>query len=439
MLVDLIRVPDPTCIDDLSDEPLGLMYLASCLKEAGHDVRITNLAGYSTESWKAEIKEADLYGIQLYTSTSKIGIDIAKYIKEKFSDRPLICGGAHPSALPGSEELKVFDNIVVGEGEASIVKIADAYRESANGGSASGGKKIPRIIRNDFIKDLDSIPLPAWDLVDIMGFHRKVDDHRCFGIMGSRGCSFDCAFCDQAIMGNRVRFRSIDNVVHEIKEAINRYGVRHFEFFDDMFTVRKSRLVEFKEKTKGLDIGYRCNGRTDILTKDTYILLKESGCRVVCFGIESGSQKILDRMNKKNTVENNYKAIKIAQDAGLVVIGYFMIGFPGETLETIEESIEFVERSDIDQAQFYTFVPLPGCDVYKNPDKYGVKIISKDFSDYYLVTGTEGLGGKTVETETLSADELENQMKRIRKFLKEHGFKGKTQGYYKEKLNYKER
>ncbi len=430
MLIDLIRVPDPTCIDDLSDEPLGLMYLASCLRDAGYDARITNLAGHSTESWKSKIKEADLYGIQLYTPTSKLGIDIAEYIKEKFPGKPLICGGAHPSALPESHELKIFDNIVVGEGEVSIVKIADAYRNK---------KKIPRIIRNDFMKDLDSIPLPAWDLVDIIGFHRKVDDHRCFGIMGSRGCSFDCAFCDQAIMGNKVRFRSIDNIVCEIKEAISRYGVRHFEFFDDMFTVRKSRLVEFKEKTKGFNIGYRCNGRTDILTKDTYVLLKESGCKVVCFGIESGSQKILDKMSKKNTVENNYKAIKIAQDAGLVVIGYFMIGFPGETSETIEESIEFVERSEIDQAQFYTFVPLPGCDVYKNPDKYGVKIISNNFSDYYLVTGTEGLGGKTVETETLSADELENQMKRIRKFLKERGFKGKTQDYYKEKLNYKER
>lgn len=429
MLIDLIRVPDPTCIDDLSDEPLGLMYLASCLREKGYDARITNLAGHSLESWKGEIKDADLYGIQLYTPTSEIGVDIAEYIKEKFPQRPVICGGAHPSALPESEELKVFDNVVVGEGEISIVKIADAYK---------GIKNIPRIIRNDFIKDLDSIPFPAWDLVDIMGFHRKVDGRRCFGIMGSRGCSFNCAFCDQAIMGNRVRWRSIDNIVHEIKQAIDKYGVRHFEFFDDMFTARKSRLVEFKEKTKDLGINYRCNGRTDILTEDTYKLLKESGASVVCFGIESGSQKILDRMNKINTVENSYKAIKIAQDAGLTVIGYFMIGFPGETLETIEESIEFVEKSNIDQAQFYTFIPLPGCDVYKNPDKYGVKIISDKFSDYYLVTGAEGLGGKTVETETLSADELENQMKKIRKFLKERGFRGKTQDYYKSKLNYKE-
>ncbi len=331
--------------------------------------------------------------------------------------------------LPESEELNVFDTIVVGEGERSIVKIVKAYKDKV---------KLPRIIKSDFILDLDSIPLPAWDLVDMMNFHRKVDGERCFGIIGSRGCSFHCAFCDQAIMGNKVRFRSVDNIVYEIREAISKYGVRNFEFFDDMFTVRKSRLVEFKEKTKDLNLSYRCNGRTDILTKETYQLLKESGCKVICFGIESGSQKILDRMNKNNSVENNYKAIKLAQGSGLVVIGYFMVGFPGESLSTINESIEFIEKSDIDQAQFYTFIPLPGCDVYKRPYKYGVNIISKDFSDYFLVTGKEGLGGKTVETDTLSALELEEQMKRIRKFLKERGFKGKDQDYYKEKLNYKE-
>lgn len=429
MLVDLIRVPDPTCIDDLLDEPLGLLYLAACLREAGYNVRITNLAGYSSDSWKGNIKEADLYGIQLYTPTCQLGIEIAKFIKEKFPRNPVICGGAHVSALPDSKNLEIFDNIVVGEGEVSIVKIAASYRSK---------KKIARIITNDFIKDLDSLSLPAWDLVDMMSFHRKVDGQRCFGIIGSRGCSFHCAFCDQAIMGDKIRFRSVDSIVSEIKEAIDRYGVRHFEFFDDMFTVRKSRLIEFKKKTAGLNLSYRCNGRTDILTRDTYEYLRDSGCKVICFGIESGSQKILNRMNKCNTVENNYKAIKIAQETGLTVVGYFMLGFPGESLGTIDETLEFVKKSNIDQAQFYTFVPLPGCDVYKNPEKYGIRRISHNFSDYYLVTGSEGLGGKTIETEYLSADEIERQMKRIRQFLKDRGYKGKTQDYYSSKLKYKE-
>jgi anaerobic magnesium-protoporphyrin IX monomethyl ester cyclase len=429
MVIDLIRVPDPTCIDDLSDEPLGLMYLAACLREKGYSPRITNLAGHSFESWKKEIKEADLYGIQLYTPTSNLGIGIAKFIKDRFPGKPVICGGAHASALPLSKELEIFDKVVVGEGEISIVKIADAYRDK---------KDISRVITSDFIKDLDGLPFPAWNMVDMMSFHRKVDNERCFGIIGSRGCVFHCAFCDQAIMGDKIRYRSIDNIVNEIKEVIRLYGVRQFEFFDDMFTAKKSRLIEFKEKTAGLNLSYRCNSRTDTLSKEICSLLKESGCKVLCFGIESGSQKILDMMKKQNTVENNYRAIKIAQEAGLVVIGYFMIGFPGETVDTINESIEFIKKSDIDQAQFYTFVPLPGCDVYKNPKQYGVKIISNNFSDYYLVTGRDGLGGKTVETSAMGADELQNQMKMIRQFLKERGFRGKTQDYYKEKLQYKE-
>ncbi len=428
MLVDLIRVPDPTCIDDLLDEPLGLLYLAAVLSGAGYEVRITNLAGRSETDWKPEIKEADIYGIQLYTPTAPLGIKIAHYIKEMFPDKPVIGGGAHPSAVPESEELDVFDRIVIGEGERSFVKVVDAYRDKTD---------IERFIKSDFIEDLDSLPFPARDLIDMNMFHRKVDEHRCFGIIGSRGCCYKCAFCDRALFGERVRFRSIQNIVDEINHVIDRYGVRHFEFFDDMFTVSKRRLEEFYEKTKNLNIVYRCNGRTDVLDPQVYKLLKSSGCRMICYGIESGSQKILNAMRKGTTVEKNLKAIKMAQEAGIVVAGYFLLGFPGETKETIQQTVSFIKASDIDQAQFYTFVPLPGCEVYKEPEKFGAKIISHNFSDYYLVTGTDGHGGKTVETKYLTADELSEEMKKIRAFLRERGSRGGMQDYYKQSLKYK--
>ena len=139
MLIDLIRVPEPDCIDDLLDEPLGLLYLGSALKCAGYDVRITNLAGCSYEGWKPRIKEADLYGIQLYTPTVNLGVEIAKFIKTNFPGKPVICGGAHPTALPNSSDLSVFDNVIVGEGEVSIVKTADSYQY---------GNKMSRIIKS---------------------------------------------------------------------------------------------------------------------------------------------------------------------------------------------------------------------------------------------------------------------------------------------------
>ena len=428
ILVDLIRSPDPTCIDDLSDEPQGLLYLASSLRQAGYDARITNLAGHTEQSWKPEIKEADIYGVQLYTPTAHHGINIAKYIKDKFPGKPIICGGAHPTADPNDIRLEVFDKIVMGEGERAIVKIVDSYKNNI---------PIPRVITAPPITDLDSIPFPAWDLVDMKSFTRKIDGKRCFGISGSRGCCYQCAFCDRTLFGNKVRFRSIENITNEMKEIIDKYDVRQFEFFDDMFTVSKKRLEEFTERTKGWNISYRCNGRADVKDPEIYKMLKDTGCKKICYGIESGSQKILNLMKKGTTVQQNLNAIKLAQNAGIPATGYFILGFPGETKETIQETINFIKSSDIDQAQVYTFTPLPGCDVAKNPDKYGITRMSKNYDDYFLVTGRDGHGGQTVDTKWLSAKDLYLEVQNTRKFLKEHKWRGDIPDYYKNDLGYK--
>lgn len=427
MEVNLIRVPDTSSIDDNLDEPLGLLYMAGALRQAGFGVRVTNLAGHSIDSWKPEIKEADLYAIQLYTPTAHIGVAIAKFIKEKFPGKPVICGGAHPSALPPDEVIEAFDKIIIGEGERAIVEIANAYKE---------GKELPKLIKYPLIEDLDSLSFPARDLVDMMAFTRKVDGNRCFGIVGSRGCHYKCTFCDRSLMGNKVRWRSVDNVVKEIKEIISVYDVRNFEFFDDMFTCDKKRLIEFKEKVKDLNISYRCNGRADVLDPEVYALLKESGCTMICFGIESGSQRMLNLMRKGTTVEKNYMTIKFAQDAGLIATGYFIVGFPGETKESIQETMEFVKKSNIDQAQFYTFIPLPGNYVAQHPEEYGITRLSKDYSEYYHVTGEDGHGGKIIDTPFLTADEVQEEMKKIREFLRTRKSRGPMQDYYKNKLKY---
>ncbi|MDD5699633.1 MAG: radical SAM protein [Candidatus Nanoarchaeia archaeon] len=428
MLVNLIRPPDPTSLDDMLDEPLGLLYLAASLMEKGHEAKITNLACRTRSDWESDIPEADLYGIQLYTPTANNGVDIARFVKEKFG-KPIVGGGAHPTAIIASSEetelrnlLSVFDHLVAGEGENVLPQIADAYRN---------GETPPQIMTSEQIADLDSIPLPARNLVDMMSFNRKVDGERSFGIVGSRGCSYKCSFCDHSLFGEKVRFRSIDEIVGEIKGIISGYGVRHLEFFDDMFTVSRKRLREFRDKTKGLHLSYRCNGRSDILSKDTYDLVAESGGKVICFGIESGSQRMLDLMNKRTTVEDNFKAIKIAQSAGLIAMGYFLIGFPGETKETIQETKRFIEESGIDQAQAYTFIPLPGTEIYRHPEKFGIIRMHKDYSDYFQVTGADGRGGKVVDTEYLTAAELQEEVMGVRKFLREHTWRGKVQDYYK--------
>ena len=434
MIIDLINVPNPESIDDLLDEPLGLMYIASTLKKEEFDVRITNLAGKGY-NWKDYISlDSDIYGIQLYTPTSNIGIEIAKYIRENNPTSLLVCGGAHPSTnIDSARLLQYFDIIVGGEGENEMVKIAKTFKED-------NSKVYDQKFRlSTPIEHIDSLPFPDRDLVDIMKFHRKVNGKRSFGIIGSRGCPYHCSFCDRSVFGNKVRFRSVRSIFLEILNVLWLYNVDRFEFFDDLFTVSKNRLIDFRDRVKDLNIQYRCQGRTDILDPEIYKLLKESGCYSIGFGIESGNQKILDLMNKNNTVENNYKAIKIAQDFGIIVIGYFIIGFPGETVESINDTLEFIEKSNIDQAQAYQFTPFPGTEVYRNPDKFGVKILNNDWSEYWAVRGENGRGGKTIETKYLSADELENQMSNVRKFLKEYGSRGEVADYYKENLKYKER
>lgn len=429
MKINLIRVPDPSCIDDYMDCPLGLLYLSSSLKQHGYDVIVNDLAG-TGYNWKNYLDlNADLFGITLYTPTANIGIDIAKYIKEiKGNKTPVICGGPHPTAVPFDKNLNIFDCIFQSECENVLPMALDVYNKT---------NVFPKSFIGGNNSSLDDIPFPDRNAVDIMKYHRKVDGEKCFGIISSRGCPFSCNFCDKSMYFNskKIRFRSIDNIVKELKECIDKYNVNHFEFFDDLFAVNKDRLTEFHYKTKDLNLNYRCNSRSDTLTPEIALLLKKSGCSVICFGIESGNQKILDLMNKKTTVEQNYKGIKIAKNSNIFTTGYFIIGFPGETVESINDTMEFIKKSELDKVSVYQFSPLPGTDVYNNPEKYGVKIIAKDWSDYYMVTGKDGHGGKSIETKWLSADELEIQMKKIRKYLKEKKFIGNLQDYEKKLFN----
>ncbi len=413
MLVNLIRVPDPTSIDDHLDEPLGLLYLGAALRQVGFDVKVTD----------GDFVEADVYGIQLYTSTAHRGIRIAKHIKQLYPWALTVAGGAHPTAV--QEGLTVFDIVIRGEGEISFPMVVNYY---------NGHFELQSLYHSS-MHDLDSIPFPARDLVDIMSYHRKVDGHRCFGIIGQRGCGYKCTFCDRSLFGNKARYRSIGNIVEEIQQCIDTYGVRHYEFFDDIPFPTVKRIKEFQEKTKGMNLEYRCNSRPDT-KKNIFKLMEKTGCKMVCFGIESGVQFLLDKMQKGTTVKENLKAIHMAKEEGLDTMGYFILGFPGETKDTIKQTMEFVDKSELDQAQFYTFIPLPGCEAYIKLEEYGAKLISTDYSDYYHVTGSDGHGGKTIDTPSLSADELQEEMQKVRKWLRERKSKGEMQDYYKEKLGY---
>jgi radical SAM superfamily enzyme YgiQ (UPF0313 family) len=221
----------------------------------------------------------------------------------------------------------------------------------------------------------------------------------------SRGCPFRCAFCGLTEEHKFLKRRSPEAVVSEIKYLKYNYGIKAFNFQDDTFTTSRQRLYHLLDLIEPLDISFRCHGRAGLDRKDDYVKLKKAGCVQLSWGIESGSQIMLDRMNKQVDVLDNEDVIQWAKEAGITARAFFMIGFPGETTDTIQETKDFIERTDPDQYFVSSFIPYPSTDVWFNPAKYGVTWVSSNFSDFYQID-KDGFGGLAFETEFLKKEEF---------------------------------
>lgn len=421
MSLKLINPPQPASLDDHLDPPLGLMYLASNLEKNNIYPKIVDLSGQPEGKWGELIGKADVFGMTIFSNSFNISRKIAKLAKKQNPKAIVVVGGPHPTSLPKQTLFyPEFDTVIMGEGEVEIVKLVNNYYS---------GEKIPRIIKTERLENLVDFPPPARHLVDLKEYHRNVEGQKATSMITSRGCPFSCNFCCRDIHGNKVRFYSIDRVIEEVTE-IKKQGINSIIFYDDVFTLNvKGRLDEICRRLKPLDITFRCNGRVGVNKPEDYKTLKWAGCDEIAFGIESGSQKILDLVNKKVTVKQNEDAIKYAKKAGLRTKAYLMVGFPGETQETVNETKKFVERADPDKFTLFSFVPLPGCDVWKNPTKYSIIELSKDWNQYFNISG-QYEGGVTFETKDLSKKEFLRLHNDLVKFLIGRGQRGELEKYY---------
>ncbi len=425
MKVVLINPPQTNSLDDHLDPPLGLMYIASSLEEQNIDVSICDLSSKPQEEWLSSISPADIYGMTLFSASFNSAREIAKIIKERDGASLVVAGGPHATSLP--EETMShgrFDRVIVGEGEVEFPKLVKDFED---------GKTIPKIIYAKPISDIDNLPFPARHLVDLLDYHREVEGKKVTSVVTSRGCPYNCNFCCKDVHGRRIRFRSVDNVVRELKEVIEHYGIKSFIFYDDIFTLKRERLLKLCENLKELNITFRCNGRTGINTLEDYMKLREAGCEEIAFGIESGSQKMLDMINKGSTVENNFQAITLAKQAGLITKAYLVVGFPGESQETVDETKTFMVRTNPDKYTVFAFVPLPGCDVWKNPGRYGIVEISRDWNQFFNIAGNYE-GGYPFRTNDLDPSTIKLLHDDLVNFLltrkENYGQTGKLQQYY---------
>jgi len=341
--------------------PLGLLYIGTVLLNKGHEVDIIdmNAENISTQAMLTRIKDSDIVGLTGMITEYKQIVALSQTIKSTYDIKPVIIGGPLATSFP--EELIKYakaDYIVMGEGERAIL---EAITLPSN-----------RIIQHTQISDLDTIPIPNRSLIKHNlyvenQFHSSKESNvRTTPIITSRGCPYSCTFCYKGMWGKKWRARSPQNIIREMSNLYNQYGINGFIIQDDTFILDKHRVLDLCNRIKDLKFKpkWLCNGRVNLVTPRLCHEMAEAGCVEIAFGIESGNQTILDSINKDTDLGTIENAVRWSKAAGLRVNGYFIIGLPGETKDTIRQTIAFAKELDLDLYGFSLYTPLPGTECY---------------------------------------------------------------------------
>lgn len=359
--------------------PLGLGYIATALKHAGNEVSlIADAKGTFLSSVIAAIEDfsPDIIGFSSMTTNYPNAVETAREIKKKYSI-PIVIGGHHVSAYKDKilKEQQEFDFVVYGEGEETVVELVECL--SHNIKDLSGIKGL--IWRNDkeiltnhprpLETNLDRIPFPARELVDLSKFsvHSHVAEGKSATIITSRGCPFNCNFCSAHLVeGRRYRAHSVNYVLSEIEMLINKYNIRNIVIQDDTFTFDRNRVEEICREIikRKLNFKFGCLSRVDVMDEALAGLLKRAGCNIVMFGIESGDKEVLKKMKKGATIEKARYAIQACNKVGLKSFASFVIGFPSDTGESMQRTIDFAIELKPTLVAFNPLVPFPGADIF---------------------------------------------------------------------------
>jgi len=378
--------------------PLSLGYLGAICEENGYDVSIIDCQAEKLdyESFERRLKgvESDVIGITSATLTYKPALRIAEIAKEIFPNSIVILGGCHATFWDENafKESPHIDVIVRKEGELTFLELLDKIK---------AGKKIDEvkgitykaengtIVRNEdrpYIEDLDSLPYPAHHLLKLNLYIKY--GKLIIPVMTSRGCVYWCDFCCAVRMfGRKYRMRDPIKVVDEIEYMHKTFGTDQFTFYDDAFSVDAQRTEKICDEIvkRGLDIKWDCETRVDMVSRALLEKMKRAGCIAIWFGVESGSQLILDKMHKKIRIEQTRRAFKTAQEVGLMTVASVILGFPGETEETAMETVNFVMSLDPHDVGFYIATPYPGTPLYDLVKSKGW-LKTEDFEKYDTAT-----------------------------------------------------
>ncbi|MFQ6127426.1 MAG: B12-binding domain-containing radical SAM protein [Thermoplasmata archaeon] len=417
--------------------PLGLGYLASYLREMREDVDVRiidyNVEGSLTHFYRRDLKKDlesfDIIGIGFMTPMVDEAFHLAKIANTM--GKPVIFGGPHAAALP--EEMLssgLVDVVVRGEGEQTLAELCGLWAEGSRFEDLSDVVGISYVEDGGvthnpdrpFIQDLDSIPFPARDLLNLDAYRVRYPglafSKPTVNIIGSRGCPNRCIFCASCVIWKRkTRFRSPENIVEELESVISGFGVTQFNFNDDTFTLKTDNVIRMCEMIidRGLDLRWACSTRVTSADKEMFEMMKKSGCTRIGLGIESANPDVLKNIKKGITVEKASRAVRFAKEAGLEVITYFLVGNPGENRKSIKDTIDFIVEHELDS--FPGVVePLPGTELYEIAKERGWL---RDFkwsqllkAENRTIVRTEELSHEDVETLTMVSKIVLNRARR---------------------------
>jgi len=407
--------------------PLNLAYLASYVREQKKDVEVKIIDAEGLELSLEQLYEQvdefspDVIGITCPTPVYHIVKGICSELKKKDNVVPIVLGGPHPTAMPG-DILKEMDAdvAVIGEGEETFVELIRTIEnrqtlDSINGIAYKENGDIKINSRRALIPNLDSLPFPAKDLLPIDKYYlpptKRIKSERATNMVTSRGCPFACTFCmAKTIWGRKTRLRGVQNVVDEIKENVEVFKLTEFSFHDELFTFKKERVITLCREIlkQGLDISWVCQARAGSVDLDMLRIMKEAGCGMIGFGFESGNQRILNLMNKKESLQNAVESVKLCKKAGIGVEGAFILGYPGEDEQSIQDTIDFALRLDCETAAFFIAIPYPGTELYFEALKKGYLKKDPDWREFAPVSNMES----PMIIPNLTPKELENWKKR---------------------------
>jgi radical SAM superfamily enzyme YgiQ (UPF0313 family) len=407
MRILLIQPPYP--FSEFPKPSSALMSLGAVLKQQGEEVEILDLLStrYSTEKMDRRLErfKPEVIGVTSVTMNFPLAVQTLQYCKRKVPEAATVMGGPHVT-FTDEETLRRFPEVEIvvrGEGEETMRELVRTLAKEETLGKIPGltfrqDGKILRTEDRPFLPDLDALPMPDRTLFPLS---RYLAMRVPVSILSSRGCPMDCSFCvGYRMTGRKGRFRNPLKVVEEIETA-HRLGFEEVCIDDDLFTRKRSHVFSICDEIlrRGLEMNLYAFARVDTVDEPLLKKLKEAGCRMICFGLESGNQKILDLAHKRATLGKARRAMDLCKQVGISPFGSFVLGLPGETRETMEETISFAQGLGIPYG-FHLLSPFPGTRVRERAEEFGLKILTDDWSLYdadHAVTETDGVSAAEVQ------------------------------------------